>query len=303
MTELRHAEVADDEMLSRAKQVLEVSRLIIEGIVEHPANRHGRARALGRFVGWQAWQRVAKKPITIDAFDGMKLRVHPHSTSATGVLYNRLPDFAEMSFLQRVLRPGDAFLDVGANVGIYTLFAASRIGRDGTIIAVEPGAEARERLEENVALNHLSGVRICGVAVGSSPGELVMSDDGTTTNHVLSASERSGRRVEVATLDALCEGTSPIAAKMDIEGFELEALRGAGRLLADKRPAAWILESNHCAARYDVSRADLVGLIEGAGGSVHQYDPDTGRLRGVRDDDKNILAILDRETIDRRLGG
>lgn len=290
-------------MLTKALETLRVSKLIVQGIVEHPANRQHPARALGRFVGWQAWQRVTRRPLTVSAFDNMRLRVHPHSTSATNVLYNRLPDYAEMSFVRDVLRPGDGFLDVGANVGIYTLLAASCAGRGAALIAVEPGKNALLKLRENIALNALTNVSIHPVAVGAEVGEATMTTEQGTTNHIVATSQQSfdGQVVPIATLDIICRRQAPLLAKVDIEGFELEALRGASALLAQRRPAAWILESNHCAARYDTSRADLIAHIEAVGGTVHQYDPDRRELRNINSDDANIIAIIDSEVILQRL--
>jgi len=82
----------------------------------HPENRGVRGRRLARWVAWQGWQRVARRPWTIRWHGPLRLVCHPHDHVTTMAMYYGLYDREEMRFLLAWLRPGDTFLDVGANV-------------------------------------------------------------------------------------------------------------------------------------------------------------------------------------------
>ncbi|HEU4868343.1 MAG TPA: hypothetical protein VFV09_11510, partial [Actinomycetota bacterium] len=102
----------------------------------HPENRNRRARALAGYFGWQAWERTVRRPVTVKLTGGIKVRCHPHSPIASAVIYYGLADPAEMRFVLGYLQPGDTFVDVGANVGVYSLLAASV--PDVRVLALEP---------------------------------------------------------------------------------------------------------------------------------------------------------------------
>ena len=102
-------------------------RNTVSYILRHPLNRGRPARALSRFIGWQVQSRLTS-PIAVPFVDGTRLLVSRGMTGATGNIYCGLTDFEEMAFVMHALRPDDLFLDVGANVGSYTVIAAGAAG-------------------------------------------------------------------------------------------------------------------------------------------------------------------------------
>src|SRR6266496_451229 len=96
------------------------------------------------------------------------------------LIYCRNFEVTEREFVNRFLRPGDVFVDVGANIGLFTLIAASRVGPTGKVIAFEPTSETYERLVGNVRLNRLRNVDCVRSALSDHSGELdlVRSVDG-----------------------------------------------------------------------------------------------------------------------------
>lgn len=174
---------------------------------------------------------------------------------------------AEEDFVARVLRPGDTYLDVGANVGLLALCAASVVGRDGRVIAIEAHPRTADFLSRNVALNDFRNVEIERVAVGDAPGELLFTDRRSDDQNSVAPSGEGGVRVPVRTLDALL----PVQRvgrihllKIDVEGFELAALRGATALLA--RADRVLFESSPAlCARFGYSCRDVYDLLRGAG--------------------------------------
>jgi FkbM family methyltransferase len=284
--------------------------LTIRWIWKHPGNQGARFRALGRFAYWGARRRIKRKPLVFTAFDGMSMHLYPDSMSARRVYYTKIPDYEEMLFLCAVLRPGDTFLDVGANVGIYTLLAASILGRDAHVLAIEPNRKARSKLLEHLTANRLQNVRVYAVAIGCREGWARMSSDLGPMNHVCDSLTQEPRPqgpdwLRMMTLDSICSDVNPFIGKMDIEGYELEALRGAQQLINRRRPAAWVLEVNRCARRYDWDESTLEEWIHDNGGILSSYDPlrrrlvplTTGQLRVQ----ENVIAVFDEDAIRRRL--
>ena len=99
------------------------------------------------------WQRVVHRPLILRLEGGLRMKCYPHSHAAALVLYCRLPEWEHMCFVCDFIRPGDTFVDVGANVGTYSLLAAAI--PDVRIVAFEPSTLASRRLQENVDLNGL----------------------------------------------------------------------------------------------------------------------------------------------------
>src|SRR6266567_1067236 len=96
---------------------------IIRFVASHPLTQTSKVRALFRVLHWQIWSRF-KKQIVFPWIGGTKLVVERGMTGATGNIYVGLHEFIDMIFLLHFLRPGDLFLDIGANVGSYTILAS-----------------------------------------------------------------------------------------------------------------------------------------------------------------------------------
>jgi FkbM family methyltransferase len=245
-------------------------------VANHPHNAGRRVRALARLVGWQAWQRAVRKPLTVrlPGGGGRVIRCHPHSTAAAAVIYCGLPEWEDMRFLLAYLDEGDTFVDVGANVGVYTLLATVV---DGVrVVAFEPSSRARARLDENVALNDLADrVTVRADAVGADEGEQAFTTAHDTVNHLLAEGEDDAiggaEMVSVVTLDGAvgASGTAVAVVKIDVEGAEPDVLAGAQRLIAASTPA-FIVEQNRPEA--------LAAIFDQHGYTTCRYDPVAGRL-------------------------
>ena len=147
---------------------------------------------------------------------------------------------AETQFVQRFLRPGMTVLDLGAHHGLYTLLASKLVGRKGRVIAFEPSPKERKRLAKHIWLNGADNVRVEAQALGAESGEadLFLADGANDwCNSLRRPAESAGQtvRVQVRRLDDVVSqlGLSRLDfIKMDVEGAELDALRGATRILS-----------------------------------------------------------------------
>ncbi len=150
-------------------------------------------------------------------------------------------DRASCQTIKALVRPGDVCVDVGANIGALTLLMAKLVGSTGMVIAVEPGPMTYARLRANLAHNPALAQRVQAVQVGLSdrPGVLYWHEDPAAPgNASLAASGET--RVEVTTFDDLVARHCPDARirfiKIDVEGMELEVIRGAMNAIRTHRP-------------------------------------------------------------------
>jgi FkbM family methyltransferase len=169
---------------------------------------------------------------------GRKLRLMPRGNMSEQKLLfaPRSFDPDELAVLAEQLRPGDCFVDIGANAGAYSLWADRCMEGKGRILAVEPDPEMRRRLAFNLATNGIRGVEICPVALSDRAGSAELhvnpAQRGQNTLEAEEARSAGGRReglsVDVETLVDLLSrrGAAGIRAlKIDVEGHELTILR------------------------------------------------------------------------------
>jgi FkbM family methyltransferase len=274
----------------------------VREIAAMPANRGRAGRALARAVAWQLWKRATGQPLTILVFDGVRLRCHTDSACASLALYAHggYCDLGPMRFMERYLRPGDGFLDVGANIGLYSLLAASLVGA-GRVDAFEPVEPALGRFRENMALNGYSDVRLHALAVTDHGGEVPFTTDYDALNNIaLGAGGERTRMVPCVRLDEFVAGRRYALGKIDVEGRELLALRGAEGLLAEAKPPVWQLELLPLFEASNPGGLDngaLASWLAERGYDLASYDPGRGVLdwsdRPWRRD-FNVLAVARR---------
>lgn len=263
----------------------------------HPANRSRKLAAVCDAVAWQIKKRLHPVPHDVRVFGGLTLRCYPDSPSASLVIYcDESPDYHEMHFMRRYLKLGDAVLDVGANVGVYTLLAASLVGARGRVVSFEPGPLARSRLLENVQLNGLGNVEVHACALGEQTGEVHFLDRCDTTNRMQTQSDlgQSSIRVPVARLDDVVSLECALG-KMDIEGAEPLALRGAGRLMAGANPPVWLLELNGSLHAFGHTEQAFAAWLAEHGYDLCLYDADRHVLDFSRSqpwlESANVFAV------------
>lgn len=248
-------------------------------ILRHPGNQGARFAALLRFFRWQIRSRLGRGPLVHTWVSGVKFLVRRGETGLTGNIYCGLHEFADMAYVLHVLRPGQLFVDVGANAGSYTLLAAGVKRAD--VIAIEPVPETFARLVANVDLNELGDrVRCFNVGVADSDGDLTFVLDGDTVNRVAVGMEPQHRvaSIRVRTLDDILDGAAPSVVKIDVEGYELPVLQGAVNALANPHLHSVIIETNGSGERYGFKDDQLIDMLKSSGFRTYSYDPMARRL-------------------------
>ncbi len=151
----------------------------------------------------------------------------------------------EEQFLTALDLNGATVFDVGGYIGLYTLFFARAVGPQGRVITCEPNPRNVAELRKNVQLNHFSNVEIIPVGVGAAAGVAHFQLDAVSParGRVVAAADGADLTVPLASLDALLlEHTLPPPdfIKVDVEGLELDVIKGAAKLLAAHTPELFI---------------------------------------------------------------
>jgi FkbM family methyltransferase len=195
---------------------------------------------------------------------------------ATGNIYVGLHEFEQMAFLLHCLRSEDTFIDVGANVGSYTVLASAVVG--ARTIAFEPIESEYKGLMANIQLNgiaHLVDAR--NVAVGAHQGSATLTKGCGALSSVISDSE-DGIIAPLTTLDQAISGKDIRLIKMDVEGFEAEVIKGAHRVLSGDRPLALIIEMSKLSKKYGASAASIHNSLIDLGFRPYRYSVFTRQL-------------------------
>lgn len=208
----------------------------------------------------------------------------------------------ETTAFKRLIQPGFHVVDLGANVGWFSLLAARCAGADGRVWAVEPRHPTVDYLRRSVQLNGLEDrISVLPMAVGDRSGTVSLIWDPASRNPGSTHIGDPGggaevQSVEMQELDRLLAGVRVDCIKMDIEGAEGLALAGAGELLREHRPFI-LCEINPAALRYvsAMSVADFATLVRARGYALFSLQDHTGlaRLNGVPDlGDQEIINVV-----------
>jgi FkbM family methyltransferase len=274
-------------------------------ITEHPLNRKRKVASMLRLVSWQLGSRIASGPVTINFVNDAKLLVRPGMTGATGNIYTGLHEFEDMAFVLHVLRTNDLFVDVGANVGSYTILASAALGVK--TIAFEPIPTTYGHLVDNIDLNGVHDLVIAhNIGVGAERGELIFTSSLDTVNHVLGAAESdiASTKIAVNTLDETLGESRPTVIKIDVEGFETRVIDGAAKALSRDTLLAVVMELNGSGERYGFDESTLHARMLGYAFRPFTYSPFTRQLlslEGKKSTSGNTLYIKNLERVQERL--
>lgn len=205
---------------------------------------------------FEAWVNTSVDPswpkrplITTIAPERLMLEVVPDDVIGKPIARFGVYEFAVSQLVRQYLEPGDVFVDVGANIGYYSVIAAAAVGPSGTVYAFEPSARVRARLVRNVELNEMHQIKVRPEAVSDQSGvvRLVepqgLGNDGLA--YVQTGAGGAGVEVRAVRLDELLELCSsiPQLLKVDVEGGEPQVFLGAHGLLARSDAPSIIFES------------------------------------------------------------
>jgi FkbM family methyltransferase len=196
------------------------------------------------------------------------------------------------SFLEYALRPGDTFIDCGANVGYFSVQAGALVGSKGQVIAIEANPRTFKLLERNLLANHFGTAVHCALTSQVGEVELFMPGDWDVYSSLRADGLVEGHADQSFTVAArtLDEVVSELAlrkvdlVKVDIEGGELDVLRSAPKLLSTLRPLIIAEYGVKTWASFGVTDQDLKELTRKFDYSLRLFDPQSLKLMNVCDD-------------------
>lgn len=191
---------------------------------------------------------------TIDS--GVELSIYETGTYEKGVL----------NFINSQLQNGDCFIDVGANIGLITIFASTKVGEAGKVLAFEANPKTFEILEDNLTLNSIKNVERYSFALGSETNQSFIYDNWQVNRGGASLVVRDEKSnsypVDIKKLDdVLTTSHFPKIIKIDVEGFELEVLKGAKNTILKFKPIL-IVEISYNEHNSHIIN-ELIDFIEG----------------------------------------
>lgn len=240
-------------------------------------------RSIGRRL--QPWMARTAFVDEIHEVNGVQMRIPRPQDSAAGSSEFHMAlgtyEKQELEYVVSHLSPGDTFLDVGAHVGYFTLPAAKAVGSGGQVIAIEPSPASVAVLRANTELNGLSWIKVfeVGASDDNGPGLLVRSPKSAMWNSLVRRAQPAGvkdgrdtvavSKLTIDTILAECDWPPIAGIKIDVEGGELDVLRGSTECL-DRNPQAFVLIEMGIGWRLKRSLA-VLHLLEDQGYVFRQF--------------------------------
>jgi FkbM family methyltransferase len=201
---------------------------------------------VGPCVKWASAKLVPRDALTwVQVQSGAAKGLWLHLNPRTGKTYfEGAGEESVQQTLERYLKAGMTFYDVGANIGVFSLIAARLVGEKGRVVAFEADPEIAGRLREHLARNQFTWATVEEKAVWSEAKTVYFARTNPETSpdrglgHVVAAAGTETIEVRAVTLDKFAETErAPDLIKCDVEGAEVEVFRGGQNLLKEKRPA------------------------------------------------------------------
>ena len=160
----------------------------------------------------------------------------------------------ETELILRQTKVGNTIIDVGANIGYYTVLLADKVGNTGKIYAFEPDKINFEILKKNVEANNLKNVEIINAAVGSKAGKLKLHKSKENLgDHKLYGNDKEIEEVKIVKLDDFLKNKKIDLMKVDTQGWEPEVIEGAKKIISKNKPIMFL---EYSPASYKVAKLD-----------------------------------------------
>lgn len=239
--------------------------------------------------------------------EGIKVLIYPKNETCRALFITGYYEPNELCFLKKVLRPGMVFIDVGANMGLYSLFASKLVGAKGTVLAVEPSGREFQRLKANIELNQGANIRAIQVGISNdcSERELLIGEEEHSGHNTLGAFAYAGvraigrQRVRTERLDELVkrEGLSRVdVVKIDVEGHELRVLEGAKDTIRQFHPILLVEIADQALLYQECTSSQVLDFLRQCGYRLYLFSRQSGLPEPLDEkikyfDSQNLLAV------------
>ena len=233
---------------------------------QHLANRERRFRSVLRYLIMKFRLFLYGRDVySARAFPGIKVNIERWSyQSQLAVQIDLQDEYSDKLFWKSYLRAGDAVIDVGANIGIYSLLASYLVGPEGHVYAFEPGPKAYSAMLNNFKINDASNVTTFQQAVGDHLGTVRFHYAIDTTNRVFTPElPMDGQTIAVpqTTLTHALPKQAYAILKIDVEGAELQCLKGAEQLFEEQAISVCQFECQPTVHAYGYQQEDIIDFF------------------------------------------
>ena len=212
--------------------------------------------------------------------DGVGKGLHFNPYRSSGAYLSGRNELPVQETLAAHLKRGDVFYDIGANVGFFSIIASRLVGADGSVYAFEPVAVNVACIQRNVRANQLSNVTVIQKAIAATSGMVDIHLTGHPGGATLTSAGHPGdtyatTRVESAFIDELLDYNQiapPDMVKIDVEGAEIDVLRGMARALAKFHPVVVFEIDDMDPERLAHKREACTDILRGFGYSIQLLD-------------------------------
>ena len=268
----------------------------------HPVTKGKEFFGLLNYILFHIKNSIIKEQV-YNWIEGLKFYARKGDAGIVGNIYFGLFEFEESIFLLHFLNKEDVFLDIGANVGHYSLLMSGV--KKIKSIAIEPVPKTYSQLLKNIKLNNLEqNITAINMGVSNNKGNLFFSTDKGTMDRIVTEKYPNSVKVNVDTIDSFIGDTMPIAAKIDVEGYEKFVLEGASTFFKKEEVKVLILELNNSGKAFGISDIDIYNLVLSFGYKPYKYDPKKRMIYELKAYNKhkfNTLFIKDYDFIIKRV--
>jgi len=257
---------------------LKRARRTIRFIWYHPLVRKNRMAAFLRYFKFHLYSLVDNTEKIIPFIEDTQLMISKDLNGASTNYFTYLADFEEMMFLLHSLSENDWFLDIGSNVGTWVVLASGVM--ECKSIAIEPVKETYHKLIKNINLNNIqSKVHTNNIALGAVESEVNISRSRGALNRILDSKQSDIELVHQKTLDDITIEKSPAIIKIDVEGYEMQILKGGKRTLSNPELQSIIIELKGNALKYGSSDEEIHHILTEYGFVPVIYAPFSRELK------------------------
>lgn len=246
-------------------------------LIRNPYNRNKKFLFLLRLLWWKLNRKFFRLPVVVPLFKDIKFICYPQSSFGSLIVYTNYPEYSETRLVQKLLRKNSVFIDVGANIGYYSLLAASII-KKGKIFAFEVDKRALNNFYENINLNKLEDkIDVVEKLVSDKDGyERFIVSSESEVNRIVgkSGSGKDFLKFPCIKLDSFAKEKNISFIdflKIDVEGAEYKVLNGAGELLKEKRIKYLLFEVNKNIKDYGKSKKYVFDMLNKFGYRIYKF--------------------------------
>ena len=284
------------------QKIIQRIKLRNQQFSHHPVTKDNRVKALMKYIFFNSLNKIQYN-IKCNWIENLVFYANKGDAGIVGNIYYGLYEFNESMFILHYLRKEDLFLDIGANLGHYSLLASGI--KNCKSISIEPVPDTFERLNQQVSINKLENkISTLNIGIGDKCSKLNFSVDKNTMNRIVDYKYKNSVQIPIKTVDIICDKKGVSLMKIDVEGYEKFVLQGSKIALKNKNLKAVIIEINFSNKFYGIENEEVSEILINNDFKPYKYNPLNRQLTKLKTYNKeqfNTIFIRDLNFVKNRL--